>query len=732
MATVDVSLVIPASGAGAASDVSTFGAQKTIVSSGTFQGIALVEAAGAAGVWCTVAYVRGAAIQTITVAATQMRVRIPAGSLGGPGSIQVAAQRASARSVALAIPAADGVGASSALAQFGAHISMFVAGAFSGSISVELSQDDAAFGQPFQSLTAANCETVPSSALFARVIRTGVVAALPGAPTVEVVSVTDDGPLQLYNVRDFGFVPSNTGAQNVAAWATIAAFITAQGGAAFFIPPGSYNVDGSLSVPANTTLLGSKGAVIVMDALASLDGSPIMVFAGNDVSIRQVGFDGQRALQPADGFSDSYNGGANGQGRAYRSLINGEGFSRIWIEGCDFTGGYGAAIALRDCSFVWVRANYVHDNNFELLFDDGSAGVIEDIICDNNVIENLNSGDATVNADCFVIANARRVVVTNTQADTVARAGIKIDGADGFVCAGNNINNYGTRVGVVATPFAGISVQDGPLVTTRDGVVEGNILTLGNVGVGLNIADDTGENIVIANNTIRDMDGASGPTDGILLGAGRYTRIQIVNNVMTELGRSGITIADSANDSRIAGNVMRSVADGLGYAIFGEALSGDCDNLTIENNEAFGFKGLASTGAVFLTRTGAFVFNDLQFRRNQIYPPLATDLAFVVDTGDADFVATGAVDDNVIGGQTAGDLSGVAVEYRRNDVAGTDAIQMPLPRFIGFVAAAPVSGYYVQGSYGISSGATAGGSAGFICVTTGSPGTWKTWGAIAP
>jgi hypothetical protein len=49
----------------------------------------------------------------------------------------------------------------------------------------------------------------------------------------------------------------------------------------------------------------------------------------------------------------------------------------------------------------------------------------------------------------------------------------------------------------------------------------------------------------------------------------------------------------------------------------------------------------------------------------------------------------------------------------------------------GAAAAAPTTGTWSRGDWVKNSAPSAGGSFGFICVTGGTPGTWKTFGAIA-
>jgi hypothetical protein len=50
---------------------------------------------------------------------------------------------------------------------------------------------------------------------------------------------------------------------------------------------------------------------------------------------------------------------------------------------------------------------------------------------------------------------------------------------------------------------------------------------------------------------------------------------------------------------------------------------------------------------------------------------------------------------------------------------------------IDYGSAAPVSGSWLQGDIVYNTGAAAGGTVGWVCVTSGAPGTWKTFGAIS-
>lgn len=69
-------------------------------------------------------------------------------------------------------------------------------------------------------------------------------------------------------------------------------------------------------------------------------------------------------------------------------------------------------------------------------------------------------------------------------------------------------------------------------------------------------------------------------------------------------------------------------------------------------------------------------------------------------------------------------------------VAGVDVPASSPPKSsirIGFAsaAAAPTTGTHARGEIVLNNAPTASGTIGWVCVTAGTPGTWKTWGAIS-
>lgn len=62
-----------------------------------------------------------------------------------------------------------------------------------------------------------------------------------------------------------------------------------------------------------------------------------------------------------------------------------------------------------------------------------------------------------------------------------------------------------------------------------------------------------------------------------------------------------------------------------------------------------------------------------------------------------------------------------------NPIAGRSDITIGFPT----AAAAPTTGAHVRGEIVLNSAPSASGTIGWVCVTSGSPGTWKAWGTIA-
>ena len=180
-----LTLNIPAgNGVGTASDADTLATTKTVLVTGPFQGIAVLEAQLGSTGWCQVATFNGPAQKTIKAAATALRVRIQ-GYISGTPIVTVSAEDAAISGIELDVPTADGVGTASDISKLGDELTAVVIGNFTGALSIEVSNDGTNFRPAFPTFTASGCRTTVAPVSQARVRRTGI---LPGGAT-PVVSV---------------------------------------------------------------------------------------------------------------------------------------------------------------------------------------------------------------------------------------------------------------------------------------------------------------------------------------------------------------------------------------------------------------------------------------------------------------------------------------------------------------------------------------------------------------
>ncbi|MDX1421517.1 MAG: hypothetical protein R3322_00165 [Kiloniellales bacterium] len=194
MATVGVALNIPVgNGVGTTGDISGINSLKTIVVSGSFRnGNVIIEAANNGGEFCQVALFQAPGAKTLTFGATDARVRVQGLSIGTVDSVDVQGEETTIAAVTLAVPPTPGVGASSDVSALGDLSTVIVASPsrFTGSIGVEISQDNVNFELATTSFTApGGCRNFIKPSQFARVIRTGG----GGAPDVSIAAPPEPG-----------------------------------------------------------------------------------------------------------------------------------------------------------------------------------------------------------------------------------------------------------------------------------------------------------------------------------------------------------------------------------------------------------------------------------------------------------------------------------------------------------------------------------------------------------
>lgn len=197
MANQFVNLPAPAgNGSGAAVDVSTFGALKSIVCSGDADAVVTVEFNNAAvatdGSWQAITSFQPRGEANAEVAVRWMRARVSGYNsyAGGQPQVDIGGTDDGSLFVNLPVPAANGVGAAVDVSSLGTFKTVQVGGAYRGTTIIEVSQDGTTdWSQPFSFSNAPAASTQDIAAKWMRVRRTGVPTISPGLPVVNVGAV---------------------------------------------------------------------------------------------------------------------------------------------------------------------------------------------------------------------------------------------------------------------------------------------------------------------------------------------------------------------------------------------------------------------------------------------------------------------------------------------------------------------------------------------------------------
>lgn len=201
MSLVAINLPCPtANGTGAAQSVATLGVDKTVIIGGVFNpsdASVIIEASGSAAGenFCQVAVVRAPKAVQLPVIARRMRVTVTGlkvNSTFAP-TVDIAGESATPTFATITPPAGNGVGASVDVSALPDIRTLFVTGTFSGAVIFEGSQDNTNFVEISSSVVSPRCIGAVQPVKYLRVRRTGVNAAAPGTPVVEICAVAQDG-----------------------------------------------------------------------------------------------------------------------------------------------------------------------------------------------------------------------------------------------------------------------------------------------------------------------------------------------------------------------------------------------------------------------------------------------------------------------------------------------------------------------------------------------------------
>jgi hypothetical protein len=413
----------------------------------------------------------------------------------------------------------------------------------------------------------------------------------------------DAALLQLgLNVKAYGVV--GDGSDESTAISAAIATATSLGAPTFF-PYGTF-VGKNITVPAGATLNAIPGtATLKLKTLATLDASPILNVTGQGVTIQGLGFDGNKAAQPADGFSDSYDTGGNGLGRAYRAAIKMKDTGSLWagltVDRCTFTGTYGACVATNNVAKVRVTNCVADSCNFELAFVYGNtngASFFAGHQLLNNRITSCGSGHASVNSDAMLLHSPENFIVSGNVVNGVERDGVKCEYPRRGVISGNSFQN--STLG-----FCGVQLQS----TSSHVAISGNQCYNVGLGVQLDMASSamSATGISITGNTIETTTHAT-IADGILVTGGSIDTLTITGNTLRDIKRRAIYITPSGTGgckSLVIGNnnLAAQSAEANGGGIYLYASGGNWTSVRVIGNIVDHGTAASNTGALLIDRS---------------------------------------------------------------------------------------------------------------------------------
>jgi hypothetical protein len=367
------------------------------------------------------------------------------------------------------------------------------------------------------------------------------------------------------NVKDYGATGNgsnddSTAVQNAA---------NAASGKTLYFPQGTYIVK-NIKVFDNTRVAGAGQSMTTLKLLplATNDNSPIINVMGNNVVVDNIKLDGNRAAQPQDYYSDSYNQsgtvgynqGSTGHGRGYRAAIRAERFSGLTVTNNEIVGTFGAGVATLFESAVTLDNNYAHDMNFEMAYIYGGG---TNVMIKNNRMANIASGDIDTNANAIVLSRIDTATISNNTLDTTERDFFKCEVCRNIMVDHNTMNrNTVDGFPAIAFQFPLTGSSDINTSNTYNVTVDSNTISNFSFGVQLNAGSTPvpARNVTIINNKISSIS-----SSGILMDGTGADMLNIKNNTVSSVGRFFIYINGTGTNLTIAGNTKdgQPVPDGV-------------------------------------------------------------------------------------------------------------------------------------------------------------------------
>jgi hypothetical protein len=462
----------------------------------------------------------------------------------------------------------------------------------------------------------------------------------PPTPGTRPASLIDSGSsyvaiVERYNVKAYGAKGDGTTDDTAA----ISSAITAANGVGeVFLPPGTYIVRGLTITTPNTRIIGTgTGSVLKLKAESTGDGMPMVyVTTGDGAQFSNLYFDGNKANQAADGFSDSFSQGlavGTGLGRSYRAAIvaydpGGSTHAGLTITDCSFVNTFGAALATQNFNSIRFDRNYTNNINFEAAFISNTyAKAINGTfttnvhMSDNIVLNTVSGGTLGVNANAFLVHLSQDVTFSGNEIDNTERDGIKCESCKDATITNNEIRH----VFLSGSNYPAIALQ-------CDGV-----------------------NVVVDHNVFDDVPAGVNSNGGSCSGFG-YQNVQVSNNVMTNIHGTAINDAIEyipssswpSSGFRATDNLITGVQR---YGIFLDLLNAPSTDIVASGNTIV-TNGLTSNVGIYLAASGGVTHTGISVTHNHI------DMGNVSSSGGIRFDTSGGAlyadvtlnDNNIITG----------------------------------------------------------------------------------
>lgn len=403
------------------------------------------------------------------------------------------------------------------------------------------------------------------------------------------------------------------------------------------------------------------------------------------------------------------------------------------VEDCEVVGNYfkncsapgqtaGAAVWLTGSKNCLVRDNLI-DGSFAGVNTDAwvTDSVSRRNIITGNIISNVKygySGDfqGAQTANCIGDVVEGNVVYNFTS------YGIIVDLATHFAINNNHVTGVKGDANYDANGICAIR-------GSRYGAIDGNIINnCGDNGIVIDDIDGTPcRSISVTGNSINGCD-----QDGIQL----YTcgQISISGNTITNNGRHGIR--------SVTGHYPRAIAI-TGNTVYKNGQYGiylfDPQSFTIQGN-IISRNGQAASNTydgIYMTK----VYLDLEsiLISGNIFEDANVDGSetqrYAVNIASGSYAASWTIvyANNADTGQVTGAINDpTAGVYKIGNTSETSARILKISgKFHHGSDAAPTTGTWAAGDVVYNTAPTAGGYLGWVCTTAGTPGTWKTFGAIS-